>query len=303
MPFSFTVDPGLRVTTFDVLECSHDALKRFSDFPPHDKIIGLLEPEDEAVAYSAYCLCVCDVINETAHPFHLQVNPDTTLLGEDKSAFFSSKSFITLESMAVRRVIVAMRKFTVPQSEFPVIEPALRKYLTKEKGFTEQQFAEFQALEIYSIKLFSRFMLQWHAVVNNGVGHLPLDAIRLTREQMQRVMKQDVVVDIRLKSTKATSNELIELEAFVLNVGDLALDRLDVSLVPTLLLSSFSFSWVNKINNVAMPLIPPGAADSVSFTICFHEKGRFELVALCRDANANKEFWSKKVHIEVNSVR
>ena len=41
--------------------------------------------------------------------------------------------------MAVRRVIVAIRRFVVPQSQYPVIEPALRKYLTKEKGFTEEQ--------------------------------------------------------------------------------------------------------------------------------------------------------------------
>jgi len=55
----------------------------------------------------------------------------------------------------------------------------------------------------------SQIKVEWHAVVNNAVGELPLNDLRLTKEQMLRIMTPDVAVAIKCVSLMSSLVQVV----------------------------------------------------------------------------------------------
>lgn len=74
------------------------------------------------------------------------------------------------------------------------MEPSLRKFLVKEKGFTSEQFDEFHTMQTYKRKLFDLIRIRWHSVVNHAEGYLQLDEIKFEAEQLSRLRRNEAAL-------------------------------------------------------------------------------------------------------------
>lgn len=179
IPLAFNVVGGLNITKFDIHECSTESLQRYhvcstrracssftlQDLPPHRFFFT------ENTKEETHCLAMLEIKNVTTQPFYLEVNKDPVSsmwrdglrmvacshleidFARDSSAFFTSESFITIEPISMKRynalrssficahsrIFVALPRMAYSFADLPSIEPALRKYLTKEMNLTPDE--------------------------------------------------------------------------------------------------------------------------------------------------------------------
>lgn len=85
------------------------------------------------------------------------------------------------------------------------------------------------------------------------------------------------------------------------------LSGLSLSLLPTRLLASSSFSWVNQIQGVDVSRLEPRQSVSRTFLICFHERGQYQLVGHCQfplkvgsdSERLKKDLWSPTLELNI----
>uniref|UniRef100_A0A6B2KWQ7 Uncharacterized protein n=1 Tax=Arcella intermedia TaxID=1963864 RepID=A0A6B2KWQ7_9EUKA len=292
IPLELNIQNGLRLLSFDLLECSAESLKRFKEFPPHDDIMmdgGVLDDSNEQ---PEFFLAVLDVLNQAQQPFHLECNK------QNVNSFFHSKSFVTIEPNVVRRIVVAMQRFIIPQDKLPLLDNAQKKFLIKEKGLTEETYNLFRELEVYRLKLLEKLNVHWYSITENSKGVLRLDNLSLTESQLEIVKRPPILLKIVPRdvgnNVVAKSHSLLTLRTDIKIIDpSRASSELQVSLVPCRLLSSSSFTWINRITDVAIKEAPP------SFVVSFHEKGDYQLLLHCKDTRKEKQYWSPVFSISV----
>jgi len=223
----------------------------------------------------------------------------------DISSFFHSQSFVTIEPGAVRRVVVAMHRLLISPESMPALDAAQKKFLLKEKGLTEAKFDIFRDLQVYRDKLLEQITIYWHAITENSHGLLRLDNLSLTEEQLENLKQPPlnlrvfpVVNQNSMTKQKGCTVPLhsllnlgVEINKFDFNHIS---DELVLNLLPCRLLSTLSFSWVNKINDVHVVQGKPPL-----FMVSFHEKGDYQVIVHCKDIKCDKDYWSPPLEISV----
>jgi len=139
-------------------------------------------------------------------------------------------------------------------------------------------------------------------------GILNLDNISLTDEQLEIIKFPPISLRLYpLSNTtpSTTSSDRVLIKPHTVIQLGLEINRHDihnisellfVNLVPCRLLSAVAFSWVNKINDIAVGL----DNDTVPFIVCFHETGNYKLLAHCTDKKLGKDYWSPLLEVLVN---
>jgi len=241
-------------------------------------------------------------MNQTSQPFHVECNKIANILveSEDRSAFFGSSSFLTIEQNSVRRVMIALHRMFVPPNDMPFLDAAMKKFLIKEKHLTEAQFDLFRALQVYRIKLMEQFDIRFHSITENTHGKLRLDSFTLTEAQLVHLKRSNLQINLVPVGIENTClipmHHLLHLGVNIKqNIPEEASNDLRVSLVPQRFLNNSSFSWVNRLYDVELNKVQ---GDSV-FVVCFHEQGDYQLLVYCKDVMKDKEYWSPPLEVHV----
>jgi len=286
------------------LECTTESLKRFGDMPPHT---GLdLQLTD---TYNSRCIVLLDIKNLTDQAFYLEVNPKAqeNKHPNDLTTFFSSSSFITIEPLAVKRVPVAVPRVYFKKNEIPPIEPAVRKYVTKELHLTPEQFNTQHACQFYRDNLCKAIFVRWHCVAQNCSGILVLSKIKLQPETFVLYKFSDVTLEIVLldqnnappkKENTFPVHSMVKVQLKIKNNTENELNAVQSSLLP-LAMQTTSVSWIGKIHQVTIPKIQPGESVSHDFLTFFHSVGSFQIVANCVDTVQNLKHWSRQEVVEI----
>lgn len=304
IPLAFNVVGGLNIAKFDVQECSTESLQRYHDLPPHRFFFT------ENTKEETHCLVMLEIKNVTTQPFYLEVNKDPASkidFTRDSSAFFASESFITIEPISMKRIFVALPRMSYSYADLPSIEPALRKYLTKEMNLTPDEFTNFRMAQLYRTKMLDQISIHWHSVSHNTHGKLLLETVQIPEPTLIRLKAKDLRIAMEvLKSEQILSPGVVQLPINQMTQIKVTVARqcespearpLFLSLaVPVI--NVHSFSWVGVLNNVPLSELGPNESVSHVFTVCFHERGRFNVLACCRDAE--KSNWTNDLEIVVN---
>jgi len=227
----------------------------------------------------------------------------------DASSFFDSESFITVEAISAKRIFLALQRMNYSSCDLPPIEPALRKFLTKEMNLSPEEFNAFRIGQLYRQKLLEQVTITWHSVSHNSHGVLWMERIQLTQQLVSKLKINDLNISIVacpsdhliLQNFVAVAdiNTFVKLKVIVNYTGDVESEPLFLNLVVPIM-SDQSFSWIGKINDISLKPLLPNTSVEHTFSVCFHEKGKFNIMAFCNGSTQKfKSHWVNDLDLVV----